>query len=173
MAYLILIICAVYSLLWAAGLVFSLRSDGPKAIWIPALGLVLFLAGTASSAVSVQNAISNPPQLTAENYLALKAEMAPTDVAGILGQPVSNPEAYDISSYSLTYPREVTSRLRGGALEAEARDATMVLRIEGEPSRANLRRGEGLGAPVGERNGLMGLEITLIENENTAVFKEG
>lgn len=173
MAYLVLVICITYSLLWAAGLAFAVRSDGQKAIWVPALGLVLFIAGSASSAMSVQQATANPPKLTEESYTALTVGMTLEDAEGILGTAQPDEKEFDLNKFSLTVPNEVSSRLRG-AKHAAARDAQLVISFSGEPSRANLRRGEGLGlAATEEANGIMGLEVAIRENGNELKIVEG
>ena len=173
MGYLVLLICAVYAALWAAGLLFSLRSDGQKAIWIPALGLLLFLGGTAQSALYVQAAMQNPPRLNEANYTRIQLGMTPDEVSALLGTPQPDDREFNLQEFSLVTPREVSGRLRG-ARQADARDARLIIKISGEPSEANLRKGEGLGAPATyERGGLMGLDLMLVENGNEVHFIEG
>lgn len=173
MAYLVLVICLVYTLLWGAGLAFSIRSDGQKAVWVPVLGLLLFLAGSGSSAMSVQQAAANPPQLTEAAYTALQAGMTLADVEGALGSAQPDDKEFDLNRFSLTLPSEVNSRLRG-ARHADARDAQLVIAFSGEPTRARLRRGEGLGRPaIEENNGIMGLELAIRENGNEFKIVEG
>lgn len=175
MAYLVLVICITYSLLWAAGLAFAVRSDGQKAIWVPALGLVLFIAGSASSAMSVQQATANPPKLTEDNYNALQVGMTLADTEGVFGSAEPDEKEFDLNKFSLTLPREVSSRLRGEK-HADARDAQLVISFSGEPTRANLRprKGEGLGRQaIEENNGVMGLEVVIRENGNELKIVEG
>jgi hypothetical protein len=166
MAYLVLAISLIYALLWGAGLMLSLRSDGNKSVWIPVLGLLLFVGFSAGSAMAVQTAIANPPRLTVQNFLAARVGMTPEDLNGLFGTPKPDDLNYDFKGdYSITFPEEVASRLR---------DATMSIKIVGEPGRVHPTRGEGLGAPANEeKNGIVGLEIVLRENGNELRILEG
>ena len=175
MAYLVLAISLVYALLWGAGLMISMRSDGKKTVWIPVLGLLLFIGFSAGSAMAVQTAMANPPRITLDTFYSVKDGMSPEDLNGLFGTPAAEDEEYDFNAYSIVYPDGVRSRLRSMTdRRAEQVDATLSMKFTGEPSRANLRRGEGLGSPADEeRNGLMGVEIVLRENGNETRILEG
>jgi hypothetical protein len=175
MAYLVLVICLVYALLWGAGLAFALRSDGQKAIWVPVLGLLVFVGGSAFSAMSVQHAIENPPTLTEASYTQLQLGMNIADVQALLGEPQPEDKEFDLRRFSIKMPGEISSRLRGERF-SPASDALLVIAFSGEPTRANLspRRGEGLGRQaIEENNGVMGLEIAIRENGNELKIVEG
>lgn len=175
MAYLVLAISLLYALIWGAGLMLSLRSDGKKTVWIPVLGLLLFVGFSASSAMAVQTAMANPPLLTPENFFAAKAGMTEDALSGLLGTPKSDDIDYDFKNeYSLVFPEGVASRLRD-VRHAEQVDATMSIKITGEPGRVHPTRGEGLGALAGgeETNGIVGAEIVLFENGNEFRVLEG
>ena len=64
MAYLMMVIGLAYSVIWAAGLLFTSKSDGPKNVVVPALGLLAFLGLTAVSASAAKQAMDSPEQLT-------------------------------------------------------------------------------------------------------------
>ncbi len=173
MAYLVLVISIIYTLLWGLGLFFSLRSDGKKTLWIPVLGLVFFIGLTVSSVSAVQYTMANPSKLTAENYLKLKLGQSLEQTKAFLGEPQPDEREFDFNVYQIRFPTEVAGKLRGDRHHDEV-DATLSFKISGEPSKANLRRGEGLGAPAtSERNGLMGVEIVLQENGNEFHIVEG
>lgn len=175
MAYLVLVICLVYALLWGAGLAFALRSDGQKAVWVPVMGLLVFVGGSASSAMSVQHAIANPPVLTEASYTQLQLGMSVEDVKGLFGDPQPEDKEFDLRRFSLSMPGAISSRLRGKRY-SPASDAMLVISFSGEPTRANLspRRGEGLGRKAAEENnGVMGLEVAIRENGNELKIVEG
>ena len=173
MGYLILGICVVYTLLWGAGLLFAVRSDGKRALWIPALGLLLFIAGSAQSAIYLQEALANPPQLTEANYNQVKEGMSPDEVAALFGPAEPEEREFNLQSFSVVYPREISGRLRGDK-RSPAQDARMVIKIIGEPGEVKRRNSEGLAAPATyEGGGVVGLQIALIENGNEVVFTEG
>ena len=174
MAYLVLAISLLYALIWGAGLMLSLRSDGKKTVWIPVLGLLLFVGFSAGSAMAVQTAIANPPRLTVESFLSAKTGMTPEDLNGVFGTPKADEIAYDFKGeYNLNFPEEVNNRLRGER-HAEQIDAKLSIKITGEPGRAHPRRGEGLGATADEeKNGLLGVEINVMENGNLLRIVEG
>jgi hypothetical protein len=174
MAYLVLAISLLYALIWGAGLMLSLRSDGKKTVWIPVSGLLLFVGFSASSAMAVQTAMANPPKLTVENFLAATTGMSVDDLSGVFGAPKADEVQYDFKGeYSLVFPEEVNNRLRGER-HAEQVDAKLGIKISGEPGRAHPRRGEGLGAMADEENnGLLGVEIAVMENGNMLRLVEG
>ena len=174
MAYLVLAISLLYALIWGAGLMLSLRSDGKKTVWIPVLGLLLFGGFSAGSAMAVQTAMSNPPRLTVETFQAATTGMNGEDLNGLFGTPKADETEYDFKGeYSLVFPEEVNNRLRGER-HAEQVDAKLAIKISGEPGRAHPRRGEGLGALAEEeKNGLLGVEIVVMENGNMLRLVEG
>lgn len=167
-----------FALLWVLGLVLTLRSDGDKTLFVPVLGVALFVGLSAYLGGEFSKATANPHRLTAENLAAIETGASPEAVKQRLGQPVGDDVQIDLVSMSLSVPKEVKSTL-GGNRFAERVDAKMTLKIVGEPSRAGVRRGEVLGAtamPADEEtpaSGLMGAVLTLKAGETETVFTEG
>ncbi len=174
MAYLLLAFAAFYTLLWAAGLLLTLKSDGERNLPVPVIGLLMFLGLSGYVGMAANEAMNNPPKVTADNFGKLSTGMSLDDVKGVLGEPAPADKDFDLASYRISFPEPVTRRLRGGMKHADRIEANVKLKIVGEPSKANLRRGEGLGAPANaERGGLMGLTLVLTENENETRIVEG
>ncbi|MFT5685175.1 MAG: hypothetical protein ACI8RZ_006124, partial [Myxococcota bacterium] len=174
MAYLVLAISLIYVLIWGSGLMLSLRSDGKKTVWIPVLGLLMFIGFTAGSAMAVQTAMANPPLLTTANFFAAKVGMTEADLTGLFGPPKSDDIKYDFKNdYSLVFPEEVTGRLRQDRRAPQV-EATLTFKITGDPGRVHKTRGEGLGALADEENnGIVGAEIVIRENGNELRILEG
>lgn len=174
MAFLLLAFSAFYSLLWALGVLLTLKSDGERNLPVPVIGLLVFLGLSGYVGMRANEAMSNPPKVTAENFAQL-ADGASVDAAkALFGEPAGDDDEFDFASYRISFPEKVTRRLRSGMRSAERVEASIKLKIVGEPSEANMRRGEGLGAPANaERGGLMGLTIVLVENENETRIVEG
>jgi hypothetical protein len=174
MAFLLLAFSAFYTLLWAAGLLLTLKSDGERNLPVPVIGLLAFLGLSGYVGMAANEAMNNPPKVTAENYGKISEGASLDDVTAVLGAPAPDDKDFDFASYRISFPEKVTRRLRSGMRKAERVEASVKLKIKGEPSKANLRRGEGLGAPANaERGGLMGLTIVLTENENETRIVEG
>ena len=174
MAYLILTIGLIYSVAWGVGLGFAAKSDGPKNIIIPGLGLVAFLGLSGMSAMAAKDAMNNPENITPAGYLGLKYNMSAEEVIGLLGPEVENPDraSYDLTGKGLVIPGEISARLPAGENNAEAIAAKLVLSIIGEPGRRNQRNTLGAKAER-EGNGVSGLQIVLNENGNEVTFTEG
>jgi hypothetical protein len=174
MAYLILVIAILYSIAWATGLSFSLKSDGEKAPWIPALGLVAFLGLCVISGLAAQDASNHPEQITSAGYTSLTFNMSPDEVAAILGAPEVDPkrETYDLAGRGVAIPSLVGARLPSGKNIAEAIQARLVVSISGEPSRRGAWGQLGAKA-TNEGGGMAGLQIVLKENDNETTFTEG
>ena len=178
MVYIVLSLCIFFTLLWGAGLLFSVKSDGQRAVWIPVAGLLCFAYFTFSTTTAAQHAKNFPHRLVTDSYLTVESSvgegMTSEEVSGHLGEPVPDDvELPPLAENNIGYPPEVSGRLRGER-HVDAVPARMVIKITGEASKANLRRGEGLGASAAdEKNGLMKLDLVLTENENTAQFLEG
>ena len=174
MAYLILTIGLIYSVAWGVGLGFAAKSDGPKNIIIPGLGLVAFLGLSGMSAMAAKDAMNNPESITPAGYLGLKYNMSAEEVIGLLGPEVENPDraSYDLTGKGLVIPGEISARLPAGENNAEAIAAKLVLSIIGEPGRRNQRNTLGAKAER-EGNGVSGLQIVLNENGNEVTFTEG
>ena len=173
MVYVLLAFAALYSLLWGIGLLLTLRSS-ERSLPVPLLGVVGFLGLAAFSSMKTTEAMENPHKLTAEAYTALKEGMGPDNVKALLGEPAPLDKVYDLTAYHISMPKGVNRSLSMKQRHVDRVDATVKLKIVGEPSDANLRRGEGLGSPANlERNGVMGMEIVLVENENETRILEG
>lgn len=173
MVYLLLVFAGLYTLLWAIGLVLTLRSPD-RNLPVPVLGLLGFVGLSAFAGMKTTEAMENPHKLTAEAFSALKEGMSPDDVKALFGEPAPMEQVYDLAPYHITMPKGVNRSLSMKQRHVDRVDATVKLKIVGEPSKANLRRGEGLGAPANaERGGMMGVEIVLVENENETRIKEG
>ena len=173
MVYVLLAFAAIYSLLWGIGLLLTLRSPD-RSLPVPLLGVVGFLGLAAFSSMKTTEAMENPHKLTAEAYTALKEGMGPDNVKALLGEPAPIDKVYDLTTYHISMPKGVNRSLSMKQRHVDRVDATVKLKIVGEPSAANLRRGEGLGSPANlERNGVMGLELVLVENENETRILEG
>ena len=174
MAYLILVIGLVYSIVWGMGLSFAAKSDGPKNTIIPGLGLLAFIGLSGMSAMAAKDAMDNPENITANGYLSLKYNMSVEDVNGLLGSFVENPDraSYDLTGKGLVIPGEISARLPAGENDAEAIAAKLVLTVIGEPGRRNQRNTLGAKA-ASEGNGVSGLQIVLRENGNEVTFTEG
>lgn len=178
MAYLMVVVGLAYSAVWAAGLMFASKSDGPKNTALPAAGLLAFLGLTAVSAQAAKEAMNQPEQLTSDAYLALEYNQSVEDVVGKLGQAFVWNEAYpdrnsfDLANKGMIVPSEISARLPTGENEAEAINAKLVLSIIGEPGRRNQRNTLGARA-ASEGNGVTGLQIVLRENGNEVTFTEG
>lgn len=174
MAYLILVIGILYSIAWAAGLSFSLKSSGEKSPWIPALGLIAFVGLSVMSGLAAKDAMDAPEQITASGYTSLSFNMTPDEVAAVLGAPEVDPqrERFDLAGRGVTIPSVVGARLPSGENLAEALSAKLVITISGEAS----RRGAWgkLGAKANnEGGGVAGLQLVLKENDNETTFTEG
>lgn len=174
MAFLLLAFSAFYTLLWCVGLLLTLKSDGDKNLPVPIMGLLLFLGLSGYVGMAANEAMNNPPKLTPEAFNKIQPGMSLDDLTALMGQPGADEAPYDFTAYRISYPDDVTRRLRSDMRIAERVDAVAKLKIVGEPSKANLRKGEGLGAPAdAERGGVMGLTIILVENENETRITEG
>ena len=174
MAYLILVIGLVYSVVWGLGLSFAAKSTGPKNTIIPGLGLLAFIGLSGMSAMAAKDAVDNPETITPDGYLSLAYNMSLEDVNGLLGAPVVNPDraSYDLTGKGLVIPGEISARLPAGENDAEAIAAKLILTIIGEPGRRNQWRTLGARA-ASEGNGVSGLQIVLRENSNEVTFTEG
>ena len=174
MAYLMMVIGLAYSAVWAAGLFFTSKSDGPKNIVVPGLGLLAFLGLTVVSASAAKTAMDSPEQLTPDAYLSLKYNQSVDEVVGHLGPAIENPDrsTYDLTGKGMVIPSEISARLPSGENDAEAINARLVLSILGEPGRRNQRNTLGARA-ANEGNGVSGLQIVLKENGNEVTFTEG
>jgi len=173
MVYLLLAFAGLYTLLWGIGLVLTLRSPD-RNLPVPVLGLLGFVGLSAFAGMKTTEAMDNPHKLTAEAYSALKEGMSPDDVTALFGEPAPIEQVYDLTTYHISMPKGVNRSLSMKQRHVDRVDASVKLKIVGEPSEANLRRGEGLGAPANlERGGLMGVEIVLVENENETRILEG
>ncbi len=155
MAYLMMVVGLAYSIVWATGLMFASKSDGPKNTIVPALGLLAFLGLTAVSASAAKTAMDSPQQLTTDAYLALEYNQSVEDVVGKLGPSVVNPDraSYDLTGKGMVIPSEISARLPSGENDAEAINAKLVLSILGEPGRRNQRNTLGARA-ANEGNGV-------------------
>jgi len=170
MVYLLLAIAAVYSLLWTIGLILTLRSPERNLI-VPIIGLLGFLGLAAYSTTTMQEAVDNPHKLTAETYGKLTAGMSPDEVKSLFGDPAPIEEKYNLAAYHISMPKGLNRSLSKDTRHVERVEASMKIKISGEPSKANLgRRGEGLGAPANrERGGLTGVTLKLVE-ENSITY---
>ena len=174
MAYLFLVISIVYAAFWTLGLLLSLRSEGPKAPFVPAAGVLGFLALTFTSFSATSEAMSNPLKLTREAYNMIKEGMTTDEVTSAIGLPQSDPASIDLTEYRLSIPSAIKYRLVDGAFTADATPAKLTVKIFGEPSKRGDRRNPGLGSSAEEEaNGLVGLVLVLTENENETVITEG
>ena len=174
MAYLILVIGLVYSVVWGMGLSFAAKSAGPKNTIIPGLGLLAFIGLSGMSAMAAKDAMDNPETITPNGYLSLKYNMSLEEVTGLLGTAVVDPDraSYDLTGKGLVIPGEISARLPAGENDADAIAAKLVLTIIGEPGRRNQWRTLGARA-ASEGNGVSGLQIVLRENSNEVTFTEG
>jgi hypothetical protein len=173
MVYILLAFAAIYSLMWGVGLLLTLRSPD-RSLPVPVLGVLGFLGLAAFSSMKTTEAMENPHKLTAEAYTALKEGMGPDNVKALLGEPAPLEKVYDLAGYHISMPKGVNRSLSMKQRHVDRIDASVKLKIVGEPSDANLRRGEGLGSPANlERNGVMGMQIVLLENDNEIRILEG
>ena len=83
MAYLLLVVGILYTLAWAAGLSFSLKSTGKTTVWIPVLGMLAFIGLAVTSGMSASEAMDNPPTLTPSAYSGLAYNMTQDQVAAL------------------------------------------------------------------------------------------
>jgi hypothetical protein len=170
MVYLLLAIAAVYSLLWTVGLILTLRSSERNLI-VPIIGLLGFLGLAAFSTSTMQEAEANPHMLTADRYSKLATGMTPDEVKSLFGDPAPIEQKYNLATYHIGMPKGLNRSLSKDTRHVERVEASMKIKVTGEPSKANLgRRGEGLGAPANyERGGLTGLSLKLVE-ENSITY---
>ena len=173
MVYLLFAFAGLYSILWTIGFVLTLRSPD-RILTVPVLGMFGFVGLAAFAGMKTTEAMENPHKLTAEAYSALEEGMSPDNVKALFGEPAALEKVYNLTRYHISMPKGVNRSLTMKQRHVDRIDASLKLKIVGEPSEANLRRGEGLGAPANaERGGLMGVEIVLIENENEIRILEG
>ena len=173
MAYVLLAFALLYSLLWAIGLVLTLRSPD-RSLPIPVLGTLGFLGLTGFAGLQTSASLDHPHKLTADTFNKLSDGMTPDQVMEILGEPKALEEKMDIAAFHINYPDAIKARISSEKRFADRVDADVKIKIAGEPSKARLSRGEGLGAPANkERGGVWGLDILLIENGNETHIKEG
>lgn len=174
MVYLLLAFAALYTLLWLVGLALTVRSPERNLI-IPALGLLGFVGLSGFAGMKTQEAMGSPHLLTAEKYNQLQAGMSPDDVKNLFGDPSPIDQKYNLATYHIGMPKGLNRSLSMDTRQLDRVEASIKIKIAGEPSKANLgRRGEGLGAPANkERGGLTGVSIKLIENENETIITEG
>ena len=174
MVYLLLAFAALYTLLWLIGLGLTVRSPERNLV-IPALGLLGFLGLSGFAGMKTQEAQANPHKLTAEAFSKLQEGMSPEEVKALFGEPSPIDQKYNLASYHIGMPKGLNRSLTMDSRHVERVEASMKIKISGEPSKARLgRRGEGLGAPANrERGGLTGLSLKLVENENETIITEG
>jgi len=174
MAFLLLTVGLLFTAGWAIGLAFSVKSDAPKNPIIPAAGVLLFIGVSLIAMNASMEAMDNPPRLTPSAYDSITDGMAPDAVQGILGPALTKPDrsALDLPGKGVSLPSEIVARLAQGQDSAEAVQARLSINIEGTPSKRNAKEGLGASAIKG-LNGVVGLQIILTENGNTATFTEG
>lgn len=173
MVYLLLAFAGIYSLMWLLGLVLTIRSPD-RNLAVPAIGLLGFLGLSGFAGMKTTEAMDNPHKLTAEKFSQLKAGMSPDEVKGLFGEPAPIDKKYNLATYHIGMPKGLNRSLSMDQRHVDRIEASIKVKISGEPSEANLRRGEGLGAPANlERGGLMGATLRLVENENETLITEG
>lgn len=174
MAYLMLVVGLIYSVTWGMGLLFATKSDGPRNIFVPALGLLGFIGLSGMSAMAAKDAMDNPEKLTPAAYMGIKYNQTIEEVEALLGSAEVDPDRseYNLTGRGLVIPSEISARLPSGENHAEAIPAKLVLTVIGEPGRRNKRGTLGARAD-NEGNGVSGLQIVLKENENEVTFTEG
>jgi len=196
MAYLLLTISVVFTLGWLIGLLFTLKSVGPRNPIIPGLAVFGFAALGWVAMDAAMDAIDNPPKLQAKIYDSIKDGMSVEHVQNLLGPPMKKcppltendkggyvhpgqdcPDnlefltQLDLAGNGVSLPTNITSRLRPDADSASAIDAKLVINLEGVPGPRNAK--EGLGASANEMNGLVGLVIILNDGSGPSSFSEG
>ncbi|HCH61234.1 MAG: hypothetical protein CL927_17145 [Deltaproteobacteria bacterium] len=174
MVYLLLAFASIYCLLWIVGLALTMRSS-ERNLAVPALGVLGFMGLTGFAGMTATEALDNPHKLVAEKYTQLEVGMNPDQVKALFGDPAPIEQKYELTTYHIGMPKGLNRSLSKEKRHVERVEASMKVKISGEPSKANLgRRGEGLGAPANrERSGLMGLSLKLVENENETIITEG
>jgi hypothetical protein len=119
MAYLLLAIGVLFSLGWAVGLVFTLRSDAPRNPVIPALGIAAFVAVTFTSITAVSETMDNPARLNAKTYDRIQDGMTAAEVEGLLGPAMASPDrkSLDLAGKGVALPGDIVARLKGPTVQ--------------------------------------------------------
>jgi hypothetical protein len=173
MVYLLLAFAGIYSILWLVGLTLTLRSPD-RNLLVPIIGLLGFVGLTSFAGMKANEALDNPHRLLAEKYTQLEQGMNPDQVKALFGDPAAMDEVFELTTYHIGMPKGLNRSLSKEQRHVERIEASMKVKIAGEPSKANLgRRGEGLGAPANrERGGLTGAVLKLVENDKWTLIAE-
>jgi hypothetical protein len=173
MVYLLLAFAGIYSILWLVGLTLTLRSPD-RNLLVPIIGLLGFVGLTSFAGMKANEALDNPHRLLAEKYTQLEQGMNPDQVKALFGDPAAMDEVFELTTYHIGMPKGLNRSLSKEQRHVERIEASMKVKIAGEPSKANLgRRGEGLGAPANrERGGLTGAVLKLVENDKWTLVAE-
>ncbi len=173
MVYLLLAFAGIYSILWLVGFTLTLRSPERNLV-VPIIGLVGFMGLTSFAGMKANEALDNPHRLMADKYTQLEKGMNPDQVKALFGDPAPIEEQFELTKYHISMPKGLNRSLSKENRHVERIEASMKIKIVGEPSAANLgRRDEGLGAPANrERGGLTGAVLKLVENDNWTLIAE-